>query len=262
MPTTPPGVRFVAVGDVFVDVLVAGEGHDADVRLTPGGAAVNAALSAAGAGATVEILGCIGDDAGGRMLQAELAARGVHSSLGIDPDRPTGTFVTVDGEIRVDRGANASFLPKQLPPVIEADAALVSGYLPVATVTAALERSDAAWNALAVAHLTHLPDDGNAVFMNEDEARTIAGTGPEEAVRLLAQRYRLVCVTIGASGAIGALDGQLESTAVGGVGRAPSNRPGAGDAFAAAALVALAGGASLPDALAEGCRAGALALEP
>jgi sugar/nucleoside kinase (ribokinase family) len=39
-------------------------------------------------------------------------------------------------------------------------------------------------------------------------------------------------------------------------------RVGAGDAFAAVALVALAGGASLPDALAEGCRAGALALEP
>ena len=197
------------------------------------------------------------------MLQAELAARGVHSAaLRSTLIVATGTFVTVDGEIRARsrRQCQLPFRSSCLP--LEADAALVSGYLPVATVTAALERSDAAWIALAVAHLTHLPDDGNAVFMNEDEARTIAGTGPEEAVQLLAQRYRLVCVTIGASGAIGALDGQLESTAVGGVGRAPSNRPGAGDAFAAAALVALAGGASLPDALADRMPAGALAARP
>ena len=134
MRNLSPGVRFIAVGDVFVDVLVAGSGHDADVRLAPGGSAVNAALSAAASGAAAEVCGRIGDDAGGRTIQAELAARGVRSSLAIDPDRPTGTFVMVNGEIRVDRGANAGFLPEHLPHAFEADATLVSGYLPAATV--------------------------------------------------------------------------------------------------------------------------------
>lgn len=259
MPTTSQRVRFVAVGDVFVDVLVAGSGHDAAVRLAPGGSAVNAVLSAAASDAAAEIFGCIGDDAGGRMIQTELEARGVRSSLVIDPDRPTGTFVAVNGEIRVDRGANASFGPEHLPHVFEADVTLVSGYLLAATVTAALERSHAAWNALAVAQLTQLPRGGNAVFMNEDEARAVAGTDPDDAARLLGQQYRLVCVTLGASGAIASLEGHLESVAAE-ASEAPGRRPGAGDAFAAAALVALATGASLRDALAAGCRAGTLAL--
>lgn len=253
-------VRFVSVGDVLVDVLVAGSGHDADVRLVPGGSAVNAALSAAVSGAAAEVCGCIGDDAGGRMIQAELAAQNVRSSLAIDPDRPTGTFVMVNGEICVDRGANAGFLSEHLPRAFEADATLVSGYLPASTVTATLVRSHAAWNALAVADLALLPGGANAVFMNEDEALTVTGMGPNDAVRLLSERYRLVCVTLGAFGAIGALEGQLESVAPE-PGRAPGGRPGAGDAFAAATLVTLAAGTSLRDALVVGCRAGALALE-
>ena len=99
----------------------------------------------------------------------------------------------------------------------------------------------------------------NAVFMNEDEARTVTGSDPDDAVRLLSERYRLVCVTLGASGAIGALEGQLESVTAE-PSQAPGGRPGAGDAFAAATLVTLAAGASLRDALVVGCRAGALAL--
>jgi sugar/nucleoside kinase (ribokinase family) len=252
-------VRLVSVGDVFVDVLVAGSGHDAAVRLAPGGSAVNAALSATVSGAAVEVCGRIGDDAGGRMIQTELAARGVRASLAVDPDRPTGTFVMVGGEIRVDRGANVGFLPEHLAQAFEADATLVSGYLPAPTVTAALLRSHAAWNALAVAHLAQLPDAANAVFMNADEARKVTGTDPDDAVRVLSERYRLVCVTLGASGAIGALGGQVESVAA--EPRAPGGRPGAGDAFAAATLVTLAAGASLSDALVVGCRAGAFALD-
>lgn len=219
---------------------------------------MNAALCAAASSADAEIVGRIGDDAGGRLVEAELAARGIRSSLAIDTDRPTGTFLMVDGEVRVDRGANAAFLPQHLPAALEANVTLVSAHLPEETVTAALERSSATWNALAVARLTRLPDGGNAAFMNEDEARVLTGTDPSDAARQLGQRYRLVCVTLGAMGAVGVLDGRPESAA------APARpawqeRPGSGDAFAAAVLVALAAGASFRDALARGCRAGSLA---
>jgi len=243
----------------MADVIVSGTGHDARVRLTAGGSAVNAAVSAAAAGADAEVLGRVGDDAAGRMIQAELAAQGVGSTLGVDETLPTGTFVVVEEEIRAARGANAGFLPEHLPAAVEADATLVSGHLPKETVTAALSRSRAAWNALAVARLDRLPVGGNALFMNEDEVRVLTGTDPASAVDLLGRRYRVVCVTRGAAGAIGVLDGHVEWATVERQQVADA-RPGAGDALAAAVLVALAKGASLAEALAEGGRSAAVAL--
>ncbi|HEX4745612.1 MAG TPA: carbohydrate kinase family protein [Gaiellaceae bacterium] len=252
-------MRFLAVGDVLVDVTATGREHDASVRLAPGGSATNAALEAVRAGAEAELVGRVGDDAAGRMLRSEVEARGVRASLTIDPDRPTGTFLVVDCEVRVDRGANAGFLPEYLPPVLEADATLVSGHLPEETVHAVLERSRAPWNALAAARLTQLPPGANAVFLNETEARRLTDEGPADTLRLLGQRYRLVCVTRGEDGAVGILDGEIAAAAA-----EPSLHTdaswGAGDAFAAAVLAALATGAGIGDALVAGCRAGALAL--
>ena len=74
---------------------------------------------------------------------------------------------------------------------------------------------------------------------------------------MLGERYRLACVTLGARGAVAVLDGRLERAEP--ADRALQEAPGAGDAFAAALLVSLARGASLSDALAEGCRCGAAA---
>jgi len=250
--------RFLAIGDVMVDVVVCGRDHDARVLLAPGGSAVNAALSAAQTGVDTVILGRVGDDPGGRMAQASLVAQGVATQLSVDPDRPTGTFLVVDGEIRVDGGANAGFLPEHLPLELEADATLVSGHLPAPTVAASLQRSRAPWNALAAARLTHLPDGGNAIFVNSAEAHTLTGAEPAEAARLLGSRYRLVCVTLGRDGAIGRLDGALES-AKAEMSATSEEALGAGDAFAATVLIALSADASFRDALAAGCRAGALA---
>jgi sugar/nucleoside kinase (ribokinase family) len=251
-------VLFVAAGDVLVDVSASGTGHHAHVRLVPGGTATNAALEAARAGADAAVLGRIGDDPAGRMVQSELERAGIETSLSVDPELATGTFLLVDGEIRVDRGANAGLRPTHLPEALEGDVTLVSGHLDLDTVTAALERSRASWNALALARLDRLPDGGNAVFVDDVEARRLTGASPQEAARLLGERYRLACVTLGVEGAIGVLDGVVErahpASVVAEVGF------GAGDAFAAAVLVALASGSRLPEALAAGCRAGALVL--
>lgn len=253
-------IRFVAIGDVMVDVTVAGRGHDARVRLAPGGTATNAALSAARVGADVTTIGRVGDDAAGRMLERELVERGISSQLGIDPTSVTGTFLVVDGEVRADRGANAAFLPEHLPAKLDADVTLVSGYVPEETVIAALGRSRARWNALAAAGLRTLPSAGNAVFLNEVEAATITGAGPLDAVEILGERYRLVCVTRGADGAIAALDGGLEKATP--AAQYKVEAPGAGDALAAAMLVALASGSTLRDALAAGLHAATFVLTP
>jgi len=65
-------VRFLAVGDLMIDVVVAGQGHDAVARLGPGGTAANAAVWAASLGAESAAVGAVGDDAGARFLRAEL----------------------------------------------------------------------------------------------------------------------------------------------------------------------------------------------
>ncbi len=222
---TAEHVRFVAVGDLMVDVVVAGRGHDAIARLAPGGTAANTAAWAASLGAKATAIGSVGDDAGGRLLRAELVLRGVEPLFVVDPTNPTGTFVVADGELLVDRGANATLDPSMLPPLPAADAVLVSGYLPSTTLDAALAQARADWVLLDAAALPALPEGGNALVANERQARALTGTGPEEAVRILAARYRLACVTRGrtrscrdprrAAGAGGA----VRASAPGGAGR-------------------------------------------
>jgi sugar/nucleoside kinase (ribokinase family) len=242
-------MRFVAVGELLVDVLVTGHGHGARVRMRPGGSSFNAAVAAASAGGEATVVGTVGDDPAGRMLRSELRRRGVRDEVSVEPG-PTGTFVLADDGVRVDRGVSGELT---LPATIEADVVLVSGYLPVAIAEAALQCARAAWVALDAARLQDLPKGGNVLVANEDTARRLTGDEAEQAVRALSDRYRLVCVTRGERGAVAALDGRFERAAMPPI---DGSAPGAGDAFAAVTLVALAGGASLAEALAEGCRHG------
>jgi sugar/nucleoside kinase (ribokinase family) len=245
---------FFAVGDVMVDVTAAGVGHGARVSLTPGGSAVNAAIWAAIAGADATVVGRVGDDLGGRALRTELQERGVGADFSVDFEAATGTFLVVDGEIRADRGANASFSPEDLPDLLAADVVLVSGYLPGRTVAKALERAEGTWLALAPALLDPLPAGANAILVDEIEARRLTGSAPEEAARMLGERFRLACVTRGAEGAVAVLDGRVETARPQPVHNA--SPVGAGDAFAAGLLVALSRGAGLREALEAGCSLG------
>jgi sugar/nucleoside kinase (ribokinase family) len=249
------GTTFLAVGDVMIDVTASGVGHAARISLAAGGSAVNAAIWAAVAGADATVVGRVGDDLGGRALRTALEERGVASEFSVDPETATGTFLDVDGEIRADRGANACFSPEDLPDPLEADVVLVSGYLPGATVAAALERAEGAWVALAPALLDPLPPGANAILVDDGEALRITGSAPEDAARLLGGRFRLACVTCGADGAVAVLDGRFETARPEPVDNA--SQVGAGDAFAAGLLVALARGLDLRDALEAGCSLGA-----
>lgn len=248
---------FVAVGDVMLDVSASGKGHAASIGVTAGGSAVNAAIWAAASGADASVVGHIGDDLAGRAVRAELEERNVRAELSADTEAPTGTFLVVDAEIRADRGANAHFEPVHLPAELRADVVLLSGYVPSETVSAAADRAVATWVALAPGFLDALPDGVDAVLVNEMEARRLTGREPEAAARVLGASFRLASVTRGAAGAVAVLDGRLESRAADPVTAA---RPvGAGDAFAACLLIALARGGDLGDALASACRVGATA---
>ena len=174
----------------------------------------------------------------------------VRSSLG--PEGATGTFLLVDGEIRVDRGD--SHLLGVADPVA-ADAVLVSGYLPHAADV--LASAEGTWVALDAARLSALPPGGNAVIANEKTARRLTGRNSEQAVRVLGERYRLACVTSGEDGAVAILDGRLEAAREDPV---DADALGAGDAFAATLLVGMARADDLGRALRDGCRAARTAI--
>ena len=239
-------VRFVAVGELLVDVIAAGAGHGARISVDPAGSAFNAAVAAAAAGADATVIGTVGDDPAGRMIVSELEARGVHADVTVAAG-PTGTFVLADGDVRVDRGVGHDLV---LPDVIEADVVLVSGYVPAAGE--ALARAEAAWIALDVARLAELPDGANAIFANEEAALRLDGEEPALALQTLGEWYRLACVTLGPRGALAVLDGRVETVEP---EAEAADAPGSGDAFAATLLVGIAAGDDLTDALARAARA-------
>jgi sugar/nucleoside kinase (ribokinase family) len=227
-------VHFLAVGDLMIDLTVSGHDHDASIELRAGGSALNSARAAAAKGAKATVAGRVGDDLAGRALAGFLAGAGIGAELAVDPAVRTGTFAIVDGAVRVDRGANAGdWAPATLP---AADVALVSGYLSPATVSEVVGRLDAAIVAVSAGLLREIPAGVDVVLANADEAR-----------ELPACSARVVCVTLGAEGAV--------VTTPDGVVRARPSQVyegdplGAGDAFAAWFLLALAEGAPVEKAL-------------
>jgi sugar/nucleoside kinase (ribokinase family) len=219
-------VKLVTVGDVMVDVVAdrlprPAERAHGSVRLRAGGSAVNAALVARSLGADAQVVGRVGRDPAGELVVATLVGEGIEASLARD-ELPTGTAVALGGAVVADRGANARLSPDDLPSPLRGDALLVSGFALFQdgsrdAALAALERFDGAWTAvdLASARLARLDFDARVVFATEAEAAAVPG---------LEGRYEIVC----------------RKDDYGVERMSPF---GAGDAFAAAFLVALADGA-------------------
>jgi ribokinase len=276
-------VRFVAVGDVMVDVVCSqlpsphARVH-ADVSIRAGGSAVNAAAAAGAAGASATVVGRIGSDHAAELVAAELDELGIGAHLARDPDLPTGIAVSLGADpaspsVVANRGANARLSPEDIPDPLEADALLVSGFALFQAGSAeaagtALERFAGAWAGVdlssptlaAAAREVDFGDAGKrrtVVLATADEARAMTGEGPEDAARGLASRFAVACVKLGEQGALAAAGDQVERRAVDPVAR--RSPFGAGDAFGAVLLVALAEGAPLGRALHLACMAGARA---
>jgi hypothetical protein len=141
------------------------------------------------------------------------------------------------GTVVADRGANAGFTPTKLP---EGRVTLVSGYLPAAGRTAAVELA----HGLRAVDLQGLLADapGADVVL-----------GPHLDVAALASRHAVVCSTLGAEGAEAARGDERARV------RPPrvldGSPVGAGDRFAAGFLLALADGLGLEECLRRGCAA-------
>ncbi|MFD1659869.1 carbohydrate kinase family protein [Streptomyces caeni] len=285
----------LVVGDIVTDVvarhlgpLAAGTDTAAVVRTLPGGAGANVACWASHRGCPdVRLLGRVGSEAAA-WHERELTAAGVRAHLVIDPEAPTGTVICL-----VDTGAAAerTFLTDsgaslRLAPGDWSDALLdgvarlhLSGYLFFSEpsrelVTVAVEAARAHGvpvsvdpasagflTELGVDRFLALADGVDVLLPSRDEAHLLTGLpDPADAAAKLSRHVPLVVVKQGAEGALVAVSGKVRSR-IPAIAAVPRDTTGAGDAFTGAFLAALLTGAEPEEAAAEGCRAGARAVE-
>lgn len=249
-----------------------------------GGKGNNQALAAARAGAAVTMVGRVGADHFGRMIEDKLAAAGVDRAFLIrDPEVSTGVadiLVDADGDnsICVAPQANARLSPRDIeaaaPAIAAASVVLVQLEIPYDTVAAAVKLGKAS-GAVVVLNPAPAPPQGalpdeilahvDILVPNQTEAALLTGlpdaglAGAADAARLLQQLGpRQVIVTLGE---LGALCADERGT----IARTPAfkvdvvDTTAAGDAFCGALVAALAAGKTLAEALVWGAAGGALA---
>ena len=257
----------VVVGDVATDVVVVlsgepapGSDRPAAIRTRGGGAGANVAVHLARLGIAVALVGCIGDDAAGTGLAAELAAAGVALRLRTVPGAATGTIVSLvepggQRSMVADRGANLDLRTDDVPAPVPGGHLHLSGYTlldpgPRSAGLAALEAAVAAGCTVSLDPASSGPlirygvdrwlaDTAAATLLlpNAEEAGLLTGCAdPADAARALAGRHPVVAVSLGADGALWASGDLLvhrpaHPTEV-------VDTTGAGDAFAAGVLAA------------------------
>ena len=257
----------VVVGDVATDVVVVlsgepapGSDRPAAIRIRGGGAGANVAVHLARLGIAVALVGCIGDDAAGTGLAAELAAAGVALRLRTVPGAATGTIVSLvepggQRSMLADRGANLDLRTDDVPAPVPGGHLHLSGYTlldpgPRSAGLAALEAAVAAGCTVSLDPASSGPlirygvdrwlaDTAAATLLlpNAEEAGLLTGCAdPADAARALAGRHPVVAVSLGADGALWASGDLLvhrpaHPTEV-------VDTTGAGDAFAAGLLAA------------------------
>jgi ribokinase len=254
---------------------------DAVLSLYDGGKGANQAAAAARLGASVKLLGCVGDDGLSEPLVAALEEKGVDVSL-VRTAKGTHTgsaFITLtpDGEnaITVAPGANRELAPEDVEAAGEEIGAcgvfVAQMEVPVECVArgveVALERG--ARPLLNLAPARELPEGVlrglDPLVVNEHEAAFLLGERVEgvesaknAAARLLSMGPLSAVITLGSAGAVfarGDETGHLPAPETSVV-----DTTGAGDAFVGALAVMLSRGRSMHDAVAYAVRVGAAAV--
>jgi len=232
----------------------------------PGGKGGNQAVAAARAGARVQFVGAVGDDAAAGQLRAHLESNGVRLDGTIETAGPSGTaIVVVDGDaentIVVAPGANGrlTVTDSAVRTVIaDCDVLLTQLEIPVQTAAAAAHQARSG-GAVVVVNASPAGQDPN-VLSELAAAADVVITNEEEADEWPWRPTHLV-VTLGARGAryVGA-DGEytVPSPSV-----TPVDTTGAGDVFAGVLAANWPTNPGSPEqrrrALRRACAAGALA---
>ncbi|MEW6638021.1 MAG: ribokinase [Actinomycetota bacterium] len=254
---------------------------NAELSLHDGGKGANQAAAAARLGASVAILGRVGDDGLGEPLLDSLREKGVYTNL---VERAAGystgaAFITVtpDGEnaITVAPGANRALTPDDVnaasESIRESSVLVAQMEIPPEVVERAAMVADGAGVrvVLNLAPTFELPrsllERLDTLVVNEHETAFLLGERVEgvdgarvAAPKLLDLGPRSAVITLGSDGAVVA-DGEE-------VSHHPAPRvevvdtTGAGDAFVGALAARLARGDSLAEAASYAVRAGAAAV--
>jgi ribokinase len=254
---------------------------NAELSMHNGGKGANQAAAAALLGASVIILGRVGNDEFGESLVRALEEKGIDTGLVEKaPGKATGAaFITVtpDGEnaITVAPGANRSIRPEDVEAAAGAigDARVLVAQMevPVQSVLRAVEvASERGTRALVNLAPTFEVPRGllerlDPLVVNEHEAAFLLGSAVEgvdgalsAAPKLLALGPRSAVITVGEAGAVLAGGGSAEHLPAPGVDVVDTT--GAGDAFVGALAARLAHDTPLEDAVAYAVRAGAAAV--
>ncbi|OBK50262.1 PfkB family carbohydrate kinase [Mycobacterium sp. 1081908.1] len=237
---------------------------------SPGGKGANQAVAAARAGARVQFVGALGDDAAAAALRAHLRANGVGLDGAIEVTGPSGTAVIVvdsraENTIVVAPGANGRLTPAAVHAcraIATCDVLLTQLEIPVPTAVAAAREARSAGAAVIVnaspagrdpSRLAELAATADVVIANEAEAQSWPWRAAHLAITLGARGARYV----GEDG-----DFVVPAPAVEAV-----DTTGAGDVFAGVLAASWprgdganpASGAERLAALRRACAAGALA---
>jgi sugar/nucleoside kinase (ribokinase family) len=246
-----------------------------------GGAGANAALAAVEAGLDVRLIGALGDDQLGTLMREQLAAAGLADELVVGVGDATGMTVVLESPTR-DRtfltylGVNDRWVRAMIPddalsceqlllcdyfvaPRLRGDAALA--LLQTAKGHGARTFFDTSWDPEGFPPATReevyaLLPAVDVFLPNGVEAVALAGHGvdPADAARALqAISGGWVVVKLGPSGCLAVGPGGVEIAAPAPAVRV-TDTTGAGDAFNAGVIYALAEGVGWPDALSRATR--------
>lgn len=282
-----PGTDVLVAGSINTDLVVrvrtapgvgetvTGTGFD----IFGGGKGANQAIAAVRSGASVAMLGAVGDDDFGRQRLLDLRSEGVTTDhIGTSDAEPSGVamiLVEDHGENRISYvpGATMTVQPTSAISVLTAlspTVVLSTLELPVQTLEALFATAQSN-GATVIFNATPEPATGrqllpyaDILIVNETEGtelldRTVDPTGWGEAAQeLLRLGPAVVVVTIGEKGAVVAT--------VDGMTRLPAphmiavDTTGAGDAFCGAMAARIAEAATVIDAARSGVFAGSLAV--
>jgi ribokinase len=239
-----------------------------ELLLMPGGKGANQAIAAARFGATVHLVGCVGDDTTGESLLKHLAGERVDTRFvtRIEGTRSGAAFITLgtnrENSIIVAPGANSAWTAHAVDDAVavirRSDVVMAQLEIPLAAV----ERAAAVvaetpstrfiLNASPPRRLdSTLLERVDVLVVNEHEAAVLAkmstGVGASFAAHaarsLVEAGSACVIVTCGADGAICAFrrDGAVAAIGVPAPRVDPVDTTGAGDAFAGALAAYLKG---------------------
>jgi ribokinase len=285
--TTPNSV--VVVGSINVDQLITVVRHPlpgetlmaTSMRVLPGGKGANQAVAAARLGASVSMVGMVGNDLHAPVALALMTSAGVDvSRVGVAPGATGLAVVSVadDGEntIVVIPGTNeemgADAVHRSASIISSAAIVVLQGEIPAAGIeaAAALCAGRLVLNlapVIAVNRATILKAD--PLVVNEHEAVLVlaqldpeAPTGLSDTdlmARLKASGCASVVMTVGARGALCAVGAEILVIPSPHVVAVDSS--GAGDAFVGAMSAVLASGQTLLEAVSIAVRVGAFAVQ-